>query len=127
MPRRLLIAVLAGLASGLVAAGCYGPPAPDVAICRDIITRLCIGPVCTSTQAALNVPEDGCETELLARTGCGSEEFAFTTPERPRVLQCRKPLIRVSASTYVKAPCPDVDEMFATCPDMTAFLNGVKP
>lgn len=115
------------LALSSLAAGCSGPPAPDAVLCRDVITRLCLGPVCTSAQAALQVPDAGCETELLARTGCGSDEFGFTTPDRARVLDCRKPLVRASTSTYVKAACPDVDEFFANCPDMATFLNGSKP
>ncbi|MEW5740525.1 MAG: hypothetical protein AB1938_16475 [Myxococcota bacterium] len=127
MIRHLVVAAAVCFTAGLFAAGCYGPPAPDVALCRDIITRLCLGPVCASTKSALNVQDEGCETELLTRTGCNNEEFAFTSPDRPRVLQCRRPLVRISASTYVKAPCPDVDEMFATCPDMTKFLNGEAP
>jgi len=124
--RSVFFAFVTSLVTGGVA-GCYGPPAPDDALCQDIITRLCLGPVCTSTKAELNVTDDNCETELLQRTGCGKDGFGFTSPDRSRVLQCRKPLVRVSASTYVKAPCPDVDEMFATCPDMTAFLNGSPP
>ncbi|MEW6432988.1 MAG: hypothetical protein AB1730_15905 [Myxococcota bacterium] len=124
--RPVLFAFLTSLAAGVLA-GCSGPPAPDAVLCRDIITRLCLGPVCANTRLALNVPEDGCEVELLQRTGCGADEFGFTTPDRARALQCRRPLIRVSTSTSVKAPCPDVDEFFSTCPDMRDFLNGAKP
>jgi hypothetical protein len=115
------------LALSSLAVGCHGPPAPDAVLCRDVITRLCLGPVCASAQAALQVPDAGCETELLARTGCGSDEFGFTTPDRARVLACREPLVRTSTSRYVKAACPDVDEFFATCPDMATFLNGSQP
>lgn len=119
---------LALLSSCLVGlSGCYGPPAPDAVLCRDVITRLCLGPVCATAQTALTVPADGCEAELLTRTGCGNDEFAFTTPDRARVLECRKPLVRVSTSTYVKAACQDVDEFFSTCPDMAAFLDGSRP
>lgn len=122
MRRPVLFAFLLSLAGG-VAIGCYGPPAPDDVLCRDIITRLCLGPVCSSTKSLLFVTDDNCELALVSRTSCDQLEFAFTTPDRTRVLQCRKPLIRVSSLTYVKTPCPDVDEFFQTCPDMVEFLN----
>jgi hypothetical protein len=115
------------LALSALLAGCVGPPAPDAALCRDVITRLCLGPVCPTTQSSLSLPADGCEATLLERTGCGSDEFAFTRPDRARVLECRRPLVRVSSSTFVKAPCPDVDAFFATCPDLTTFLSGSRP
>jgi hypothetical protein len=123
LPPRLVALSLASCLSS----GCAGPPAPDVVLCRDIINRLCLGPVCASTKSALDVQDEGCETELRTRTGCDAEEFGFTSPDRLRVLECRRLLLRVSPSTQVKAPCPDVDELFATCPDLTKFLNGVPP
>lgn len=124
--RSLVLALVSGLAVGL-AAGCHGPDAPDAVLCRDVVTRLCLGPVCTAVASSLSVTADDCEATLLSRTGCGADSFAFTTPDRARFLECRRPLVRASDSTYVKAPCPDVDELFATCPDVTAFLKGGLP
>jgi len=83
--RTVILLALAGFA------GCYGPPAPDAVVCRDLITRLCLGPVCTSAQAALDVPDAGCETELLARTGCGSDEFFSSCPDMATFLNGSKP------------------------------------
>lgn len=125
-PSRVSRSLLLALVSGL-AAGCTGPEAPDAVLCRDVVTRLCLGPVCASAASALSVTADDCEATLLSRTGCGVDSFSFSTPDRARFLECRRPLVRASDSTYVKAPCPDVDELFATCPDVTTFLKGGQP
>ncbi len=94
-------------------------------ICRDVITRLCLGPVCPSTATKLGVTDMACEATLLTRTGCDRTEFAFTAPDRPRVLDCRLPLVRESTSKLVKASCENVDESFRNCPDLISFLGGL--
>lgn len=108
----------------LLCLSCVGPEAPDVEVCRDIITRLCLGPVCSVTTTKLNVNETTCETALQARTGCDQPGFAFSTPARARVLECRLPLVRESTSRLVKASCENVEESFRICPDLIGFLGG---
>lgn len=108
----------------LLGLSCVGPDAPDVEVCRDVITRLCLGPVCGVTSTKLNVNEAGCEATLQARTGCDRTEFAFATPARARVLECRLPLVRESTSRLVKASCENVEESFRICPDLVGFLGG---
>lgn len=107
----------------LLAAGCVGPEAPDPALCRDLVTRLCLVPRCGQVDSQLAVGDD-CEATLLARTGCGSEDFTFGEPSRARVLECRVPLIRVSTSHAVQPGCDNVAEVFANCPDLVRFLGG---
>lgn len=108
----------------LLVLSCAGPEAPDVAVCRDLVTRLCLGPVCEVTTTKLGVDAMGCETTLLAKTGCGMDSFAFTSPTRAQVLDCRVPLLRQGASQKVKPSCADVAEVFADCPDLVRFLGG---
>ncbi len=103
---------------------CVGPPAPDVELCRDVITRLCAEPVCSGVTAKLNTPAMGCEAELQRRSGCDVAEFAFTTPTRDRVLECRLPLVRESNLVVAHPPCEYVDETFRNCPDLVGFLGG---
>ena len=116
--------------ASLLLAACSGPPAPDAVLCRDVIHRLCFGPVCgvVSTQLGVTSSQLGvtpeCETKLLANTGCASDEFAFTTPTRAHFLSCRGPLVQVSASTEVPPLCDSVGEMFSNCPDVVHFLGG---
>lgn len=114
----------AAIASLLLLPACVGPEAPDVEVCRDVITRLCLGPVCSSTATKLNVNDTGCELALQARTGCDQVEFAFSSPTRERLLDCRLPLVRESTSRLVKASCENVDEAFRNCPDLVTFLGG---
>lgn len=103
---------------------CAGPPAPDAALCRDVITRLCVAPVCGRAVTALSVGAEGCEATLLGRTGCDDDDFAFTTPTRARFVECREPLVSATTTTGVKAPCEDVDRFLSGCADVQAFLKG---
>lgn len=108
----------------LFVSSCVGPEAPDVALCRDVVTRLCLGPVCEAVTERLGVSPERCEPTLLQRTGCGADSFAFTAPSRARVLECRVPLLRLGASQAVKPACQDVADFLADCPDVAAFFGG---
>lgn len=114
------------VAFALLLTACLGPPAPDVELCRDVIARLCLRPVCEVALSALAVEAASCEATLLARTGCGDDRFTFSTPTRNRVLECRMPLVRVTTARLVKAGCDDVAETLATCPDLGLFLKGAR-
>jgi hypothetical protein len=105
---------------------CAGPPAPDVELCHDVITRLCLGPVCDVAKSALTVDETTCEETLTTRTGCGLDGFAFKVPSRERFLECRQPLVRTSTSRLTKPGCDEVGEALSTCPDLVLFLKGAK-
>lgn len=105
---------------------CAGPEAPDVAVCRDIITRLCVGPICEPVTTRLGVDATNCEATLLMKSGCGNESFAFTSPTRAEVLDCRVPLLRQGSSQKVKVSCADVAEVFTDCPDLVRFLGGTR-
>lgn len=108
----------------LLLLSCVGPPAPDSELCRDVIARLCLEPVCVTAATRLNLPTEGCATELEARTGCASADFQFTTPSREQVLNCRLPLVRESAQRSAKPSCEYVDETIRNCPDLVLFLGG---
>ena len=116
--RALLVALAVFLGS------CSGPDAPDVAVCRDLVTRLCLGPLCEPTTTKLGVDAASCEATLLMRTGCGADSFSFTTPTRAQVLDCRVPLLRQGASQKVRPACADVAEVFTDCPDLVRFFGG---
>ncbi len=104
---------------------CAGPDAPDVAVCRDLVRRVCVAPRCAEVVAALGVDE-GCEAVTLSRTGCDSEAFVFGSFTRERALECRLPLIR-SGNDDASAPsCAEIEEAFTRCPELPAFL-GAKP
>lgn len=104
---------------------CAGPEAPDAALCRDVVTRLCLAPVCDVTNEKLSLmAATPCEATLLMRTGCGDEAFVFTTPSRAQVLECRVPLLRQGASQRAKPSCADVAEMLFDCPDLARFLGA---
>lgn len=105
----------------LLMVGCAGPEAPDGALCRDVVTRLCAPPLCTEALRSLSVEEKTCEATLLQRTGCDAAEFTFTQPSRARVVECRVPLLRQGASQRAKVSCADVAEVFTDCPDFEAF------
>jgi hypothetical protein len=113
----------------LAASACVGPPAPDAAVCRDMIHRICIPPKCSST-AALGLDAGSgnasCEATLQARTGCDSDDFAFTTPSRDRVLECRVPLLHAGKDPEQHPDCLDVDQLITECQDVTRFLQGVQ-
>lgn len=104
--------------------GCTGPEAPDAALCRDVVLRLCQGPVCEAATQKLALDGGACEATLLARTGCGSDTFAFTSPTRAQVLDCRVPLVRQGISQQVKSACADVAETLSDCPELVRFFGG---
>lgn len=104
-------------------AGCVGPAASDAELCRDVITRLCHEPLCDEAQRSLSVDAGVCEEKLLARTGCGADEFSFSTPSRERVLECRTPMALESSSRSAKPTCGAVFELLR-CLDLLAFLRG---
>jgi hypothetical protein len=106
--------------------GCVGSPAPDAALCRDVIHRLCRTPRCAVVDAAFPYG-DACEESLQVRSGCAAEDFTFTSPTRDRVLECRLPLVRVGTGVEQKPVCDDVAEALERCGDVTQFLNeGAK-
>ena len=105
---------------------CAGPSAEDAAVCQDLVSRLCMGPVCESVTQSL-APGEACSEEILRRTGCGDVEFQFTSPSRARLLECRAPLLRVSDRTDVHPACEDVGEALSACPDLVTFLRGSAP
>lgn len=110
---------------GAVLAACVGPPAPDAAICRDLVHRICLPPRCSS-MAVLNA-ETNCEQTLLLRTGCDSDDFTFTAPARDRVLECRIGLLHAGKEPETHPDCLDVDQLLLECPDVTRFLQGQTP
>jgi hypothetical protein len=111
---------------GVVAVSCNGGPAPDGALCRDTIHRLCNSPRCSST-SVLSIPDTGCEQVLQQRTGCDQESFEFTTPARDRFIECRAPLTRAGNSSDTHPDCIDVDTMLTECLDVTHFFQGAAP
>jgi hypothetical protein len=113
------------LAAVVLLAGCAsGPAASDAALCRDVIHRLCITPVCASVTMKL-APTGDCETTLTARTPCGSESFMFSgTLDRATFLDCRLPLLRNGDNVNQPPDCLDVDEMFTNCPAVVQLLGG---
>ena len=110
---------------GLTLTACLGPPAPDPAICRDYLHRLCIKDVCAQV-APLFASGTSCETQLQTRTGCDSEEFVFSSPTRERFLSCRLPLLRAGQDPQTHPSCDDVAESFDRCPDVVRMLQGIK-
>ena len=114
------------LSSLLLLTACVGPEAPDAALCRDVITRICVAPHCSSVDAQLN-PGMDCVATLSMKTGCGSDDFVFAKPTRERFLECRVPLVRLGAERAAAPGCDNVDEMFNNCPDVVAFLRGTTP
>jgi hypothetical protein len=118
---------LAGTLSAAIAAGCSGPPAPDVEICRDFIHRLCLPAVCPAAVTALSVGTN-CEADLLSRTHCFQDDFTFPDPPgRDRVLQCRLPLLREGLDRGQHPSCQDVSDLVDLCPDVVAWLGGSSP
>jgi hypothetical protein len=114
------------LAAVVLLLGCDGPEAPDAALCRDVITRLCLGPVCGVVETQLRVDATSCEATLTARSGCGSDAFGFAAPTRAQFLDCRVPLLRLGSSTQVKASCDDVAQAFTACPELVTFFGGQR-
>ena len=116
------------LALGAVAllCACAGPPAPDTALCEDVIHRLCSARSCPGVNEQLGLPVD-CRANLAERSGCAAEAFAFSTPSRERVLACRQPLERRSTSPETAPTCEEVSTFLRDCPDMVQFLKGPQP
>lgn len=104
-------------------AACVGPPAPDAAVCQDVISRLCMPTRCSSVDSVLSVG-DTCEAVLLERSGCGAESFAFETPARARFLQCRAIVVQTGTGADVHPGCDDVSQMFNECTDVVTFLGA---
>ncbi|MBL8911915.1 MAG: hypothetical protein JNM17_14575 [Archangium sp.] len=108
----------------LVLSSCVGPPAPDQELCRDLAERLCSMPPCGAATLQLNLPVDDCVNTVFVRAGCSDPAFAFTTPSRARVLDCRLPLVRESEARGAHPRCEYVDESLRNCPDLASFLRG---
>lgn len=107
-------------------AQCVGPEASDAALCRDVIHRLCSAPRCDEVSRTLMVGDD-CEQTLTARTTCGDETFAFTSPDRARVLSCRLNLLRQGDGVEVHPDCFDTSDFMVTCPDVVTLLKPGAP
>lgn len=105
---------------------CVGPAAPDAAVCRDVVHRLCLSPRCPSVEEQLSVGDE-CEDVLLGRTGCGDDSFTFETIARDRVLECRLFLLRGAPGSDDRPQCLFVDDLFTACEDLTLFLKGSPP
>ena len=109
----------------LLALGCEGPPAPDGAICRDFIHRVCIQPICAQVQVLIPTGQT-CEQQLQTKAGCLTDDFEFTEPTRARFLSCRLALLRESPNVEAHPQCDEVAEVFDRCPDVVRMLQGVK-
>ncbi|MFP2927601.1 hypothetical protein ACLESO_20885 [Pyxidicoccus sp. 3LG] len=110
----------------LCLAACSGPDAPDAAVCQDVVIRLCQTSVCPGVSEQLGVPIP-CASTLLERTGCGAEDFTFSSPTRDRVLDCREPLLSNGTTTERPPSCEDTLRFLATCPDVADFFRGGQP
>ncbi|MBN1207180.1 MAG: hypothetical protein JXB05_20010 [Myxococcaceae bacterium] len=106
---------------------CSGPPAPDAALCQDVITRLCLARSCAGVNERLALGNEDCQPTLRERTGCGAEDFTFSEPSRERVLSCRLPLVRQSTDPDKAPACEDVADVVEDCPDLVGFLGGLQP
>lgn len=122
---KVAVSGLLGVALAVSASACVGPPAPDSAVCADLIQRLCRVPSCDEVETTLGVSGD-CARTLLANTGCGSDAFRFTTPSRDRVLACRGPLLSEGDGATDVATCSDAEQTLS-CQDLAAFLRGENP
>lgn len=119
--RLLVLGALAGVFA------CAGPPAPDAALCQDVISRLCLARSCTGLNAQLGLGDEECQPTLEERTGCGAEDFAFSEPSRERILSCRLPLVERSTAPGRAPTCEEVGEVVRDCPDVLDFLRGGQP
>src|SRR5438105_4776596 len=110
-----LCSILAG-----ALASCAGPDAPDAAVCRDAIHRLCLPLPCGAVLLAFGVSTSDCEAALLARSGCASDAYAFPDPPgRERVLECRLALLRAGGGPEQHPDCADVSDFVDLCRDVT--------
>ncbi len=116
--------LLAGLT--LLGLSCAGPPASDAAVCQDWVKRVCTAPRCEGVSVVLGVGDD-CEETLLARSGCGADDFAFTAVPRERFLSCRLALLRGGRDAPSRPDCLDLAESFDRCPDVLSMFKAGKP
>ncbi|HEX8705100.1 MAG TPA: hypothetical protein VF815_40085 [Myxococcaceae bacterium] len=116
--RLLVLGTLAGVLA------CSGPPAPDAALCQDVVSRMCLARTCAGVSEALVLGNNDCQTLLLQRTGCGDEAFAFSEPSRERFLSCREPLVKRSTDPGKAPTCEEVTTVVEDCPDVVDFLGG---
>ncbi len=100
---------------------CSGPDAPDAAVCQDVITRLCQTASCPGVGEQL-APGLDCEFSLQERSGCGAEDFAFTSPSRERVLDCRELLLSNGTSTENPPACQDTLRFLLECQDVAGIF-----
>jgi hypothetical protein len=114
MPRALAVSLLLA---------CSGPAAPDEVLCEDFAERLCVAPLCLDVSTSFGVTADTCVATLEQRLGCGADDFAFTTPSRTRVLDCRVPLMRAGDQRGSAPSCDDISDVFVDCPDVTSLLK----
>ncbi|WP_284664850.1 hypothetical protein [Myxococcus sp. SDU36] len=106
---------------------CSGPDAPDAAVCRDVVVRLCQSAAaysCVAVQLDLGL---SCEATLLQRTGCEDDAFTFASPTRERVLECREVLLSRGTSTDHPPACADATRFLTGCPDVAGFFRGGRP
>lgn len=108
----------------LLLSACLGPPAPDQDLCIDVITRLCLSPICADAARVLSVDQATCVQTLSTRTGCSDPNFVFNSPSRARVLDCRAPLVKTTGLRTANPACEDVSSLLNNCPDVVSFLNG---
>jgi hypothetical protein len=101
---------------------CYGPPASDAAVCRDVITRLCVSRCPAADQRLGLNPMSDCTAQLTTASGCIDDNFKFEN--RDAFLSCRLPLIRAGDDVAAIPDCNDVDDMFRGCPTMAQFFGG---
>ena len=101
---------------------CSGPAAPDVAVCQDVVTRLCQTATCPGVGPQL-APGLDCQFSLQERTGCGAEDFTFTTPSRERFLDCRELLLSNGTSLEQPPSCGDTLRFLNECQDVAGFFR----
>jgi len=106
----------------LVTVACQGPEATDVALCRDYVHRICLPDICPAVVPIFTAGTD-CETDLLAKSGCSSDNFTFSTPSRDTFLNCRLAVIRAGDNVEQHPDCDDVSESFTTCPQVEAMFS----
>ncbi len=111
---------------GVLGVGCNGPAATDAALCQDFVHRVCLPDLCP--QVVTLVPDGGdCENILRTRSGCGSDSFTFTTPDRSRFLDCRLNLLHAGDGVETHPSCDDVQTTVDLCPDVVQMFSGGTP
>ncbi len=109
----------------LALCGCQGPEAPDPALCRDYIHRVCIAPVCAPV-VPLFTAGTSCEATLQTKSGCISDSFVFTTPTRGRFLTARLGLLSSGENSETHPNCDDVADAFERYPDVVRMIQGIQ-